>query len=183
MPTILHKFRDHQVAADTEILILGTFSGDTEEGTDFFYGRSRTFLWHLLPQCWDQDPLKDAGLEQKRKFMTERKIDFADLIHAIDVPYGEEKNVDDSFIDSQATEWKDIISIMESLSNLKAVYFTRKTFNGIPNTRRQLNPVIEYCRQKDIRICKLETPAKFYSPEKLQQWKDTIVSRKTCLRP
>jgi len=183
MPTILHKFRDHQVAADTEILILGTFSGDTEEETDFFYGRSRNFLWHLLPQCWAGNPLKEADFEEKKRFMEERKVDFADLIHAIDVPEGEEKNVDDAFIDSQATEWKDVIGIMESLSNLKAVYFTRKTFNGIPNTKRHLGPIVEYCRQKDIRICKLETPAKFYSPEKLQQWKDTIVYRKTCLRP
>lgn len=183
MPTILHKFRDHQVATDTEILILGTFSGDTEEGTDFFYGRSRNFLWHLLPQCWGGEPLKEASLEEKQRFMAERKVDFADLIHAIDVPEGEEKNVDDAFIDSQATEWKNIIVTMESLSNLKAVYFTRKTFNGIPNAKRHLNTVIDYCRQKDIRICKLETPAKFYSPEKLQQWKDTIVYKKTCLKP
>jgi G:T/U-mismatch repair DNA glycosylase len=180
---ILHKFRDHQVAADTEILILGTFSGDTEEGTDFFYGRSRNFLWHLLPQCWAKEPLKEAGLEEKKRFMAEHKIDFADLIHAIDVPEGEEKNVDDAFIDSQATEWKNIIQIMKSLSNLKAVYFTRKTFNGIPNAKRHLAPIVDYCRQMDIRICKLETPAKFYSPEKLQQWKDTIVSKKTCLKP
>jgi G:T/U-mismatch repair DNA glycosylase len=183
MPTILHKFKDHQVAADTEILILGTFSGDTEEGTDFFYGRSRNFLWHLLPQCWAREPLKEAGLEEKKRFMTERKVDFADLIHAIDVPEGEEKNVDDAFIDSQATEWKNIIGIMESLPKLKAVYFTRKTFNGIPNTKKHLGPIVDYCRQKNIRICKLETPAKFYSPEKLQQWKDTIVSGKTCLKP
>lgn len=183
MSIILHKFRDHKINADTEILILGTFSGDTEDGTDFFYGRQRTFLWHLLPQCWDKDPLKDASIEEKMNFMAEHRIDFADLIHAIDVPEGEERNVDDAFIDSQATEWKDIIKTIDSLPKLKAVYFTKKTFNGIPNTKRQLTLVAEHCKQKNIRICKLETPAKFYSPEKLQQWKDTIVHKKTCLRP
>lgn len=183
MPQILHKFRDHRIAPETEILILGIFSGDTEDGTDFFYGRQRTFLWHLLPQCWAEEPLKDAALEEKRRFMAAHKVDFADLIHGIKVPAGEERNVDDAFIDSSATEWKDILTIIDSLPRLKAVYFTRKTFNGIPNTKKQLSAIAAHCQEKGIRICKLETPAKFYSPEKLQQWKDTIISRKTCLRP
>lgn len=183
MPKILHKFSNHQVAADTETLILGIFSGETEEGTDFFYGRQRTFLWHLLPQCWNEEPLKEATYEQKREFMLRHKIDFADLIHAIEVPEGEERNTDDAFIDAQATEWKDIRALIDSLPKLKAVYFTRKTFNGIPNTKKRLGLIAAYCREKNIRICKLETPAKFYSPEKLQQWKDTMVNKITCLRP
>jgi G:T/U-mismatch repair DNA glycosylase len=182
MPVILHKFREHQVSPNTEILILGTFNPDIPDGPDFFYGRPRNFLWHLLPHCWGLSSLKESSLSSKQKFMTAYKIDFADLIHALDIPEGEESNVDDAFIDSHVNQWKDIKGIIDNLPNLKAVYFTRKTFNGIPNMRGQVNLIAEHCKQKNIRICKLDTPARFFSPEKEQQWKDTIVLHKTCLR-
>ena len=183
MPLINHKFIEHQVSSDTEILILGTFNHDDQDGPDFFYGRSRTFLWHLLPQCWNLEPLKEADIMDKRNFMETYKIDFADLINAIDVPEGEEENVDDNFIDTHVIEWKDIIALVNSLPKLNAVYFTRKTFNGITNTKVQIMQIAKHCQQKNIRFCKLETPARFHSPEKQQQWIDTIVLKSTCLRP
>jgi hypothetical protein len=183
MPTILHKFRNHQLNPQTEILILGTFNPDIPDEVDFFYGRSRNFLWHLLPQCWGLAPLKDAPLSSKQEFMTQYKIDFADLIHSLEIPEGQEENTDDTFVDSHVKEWKDIIQLIGTLPNLKAVYFARKTFNGIPNMRIQINMVSEYCKEKGIRICKLETPARHYSVEKQQQWVDTIVLQNTCLRP
>jgi len=182
MPIILHKFREHQVNPQTEILILGTFNPDIPAGPDFFYGRTRNFLWHMLPQCWNLEPLKESSLLNKQEFMAAYKIDFADIIHSIDVPEGEESNVDDTFIDNHVQEWKDINALIESLPNLKAVYFTRKTFNGIANMRIQIIKVANFCKQKNIRFCKLETPARFYSPEKQQQWIDTIVLQNTCLR-
>lgn len=183
MPVILHKFRDHEVSPATETLILGTFNPDLEGGPDFFYGRLRNFLWHLLPQSFGLEPLKEAELASKKAFMAEYKIDFADVIHALDIPEGKEGNVDDDFIDSHVQEWKDINSLIDTLPNLKAVYFTRKTFNGIPKIRQQITSIAAHCKQKDIRMCKLETPSKFYSDEKLQQWIDTIVRQSTCLKP
>jgi G:T/U-mismatch repair DNA glycosylase len=183
MPIILHKFKDHQVNAQTEVLFLGTFNPDIPNGADFFYGRSRSFLWHLLPQCWDLPPLKEASLVEKQEFMATYKIDFADLITALDVPLGEEENVDDDFIDSHVQQWKDIIALIDTLPELKEVYFTRKTFNGIPNMRTQVRMIASYCFKKGIRFCKLETPARFYNPEKQQQWIDTIVLKTSCLRP
>ena len=183
MSTVIHKFIDYQVNPKTEILILGTFTPDGVEGPDFFYGRERSFLWHLLPICWGLPDLKDAPLADKQAFMAEYKVDFADFIQSINVPEGLEQNVDDSFIDSHVDQWKDIGSLIDSLPNLQAVYFTRKTFNGIPNTRAQLSLITDRCRQRNIRLCKLETPAKFFSPEKQQQWIDTIVLKTTCLKP
>ena len=183
MSIILHKFRDHRVSLKTEILFIGTFNPDTPDGPDFFYGRTRNFLWHLLPQCWQLDSLKEAPLEEKQALMATYKIDFADLIHSIDVPEGEEDNVDDTFIDTHVHEWKNVIDLLKTLPRLKAVYFTRKTFNGISNMRVQINLIAGYCRQHNIRFCKLETPARFHSPEKQQQWIDTIVLQNTCLKP
>lgn len=182
MQTVHHKFNILIPSSDTEILILGTFVPEGEEDTDFFYGRPRNFLWHLLPICWKQESLKEAGLQQKQEFMSRKKIGFADLIDTLEVPEGEESNTDDTFVDTHVSAWNDIISLIETLPNLKAVYFTRKTFNGIPNMKVQLNLIAAYCKQKGIRMCKLETPARHFSVEKQQQWIDTIVLQKTCLR-
>ena len=182
MPIILNKFREYNVSSKTEILILGTFSPDTPGAPDFFYGRAKSFLWHLLPQCWGLDSLKEASLISKKDFMSSFKIDFADIIDALDVPEGQEANVNDTFEDNHVSQWKDIISLIDSLPDLKAVYFTRKTFNGIPNIRVQIAMIAEYCKKRNLRICKLETPSRFFSPEKQQQWLDTIVLQNTCLR-
>jgi G:T/U-mismatch repair DNA glycosylase len=182
MAIIVNKFREYQVSAQTEILILGTFSPDIPEAADFFYGRSRTFLWHLLPQCWGVEPLLEAPVSRKKEFMSAYNIDFADIINAVDMPEKGETSLDDIFIDSHVHQWNDIIALIDTLPDLKAVYFTKKTFSGIPLMRAQIKVAADYCAQKGIRFCKLETPSKFYSPEKLQQWIDTMVLKTTCLR-
>jgi hypothetical protein len=183
MPVILHKFRNHQVIPETEILILGTFNPDIPTGPDFFYGRQRNFLWHLLPQSWGLPSLKNEPLPVKQAFMAEYKIDFTDIIHALDIPDGMEANVDDDFIDGHITQWKGITQLIDTLPNLKAVYFTRKTFSGIPNMKARIVAIAQHCNSKGIRLCKLETPARFYSEGKQQQWIDTIIAQTTCLRP
>jgi G:T/U-mismatch repair DNA glycosylase len=182
MSIVQNKFKNYQVNPNTEILILGTFSHDVVDGADFFFGKARNFLWHLLPICYNLPSLKEATLKEKQDFMLKYKIDFADLIATLDVPEGEENNLDDTFIDTHASEWKDIPALIAGLSHLKAVYFTRKTFNGIANTKKQIALTAQYCLENKIRFCKLETPAKFFSPEKQQQWIDTIVKQKTCMK-
>ncbi|WP_207429440.1 hypothetical protein [Pedobacter sp. SYSU D00535] len=182
MPKVAHKFKHILPHEGTEILILGTFVPEGEEDTDFFYGRPRNYLWHLLPICWKGQSLKEAPLSEKQHFMQKRKIGFADLIDALEVPEGEETNTDDAFVDTHVQQWNDIISIIDSLPALKSVYFTRKTFNGIPNLKVQMAVIAAHCKQKGIRICKLETPARHFSVEKQQQWIDTIVKQTTCLK-
>ncbi len=182
MPQVTHKFKHIFPDADIQTLILGTFVPEGEDDTDFFYGRSRNYLWHLLPICWKGESLKDVALNEKQYFLQEHKIGFADLIAVLEVPEGEETNTDDIFVDTHVLQWNDIISLIDSLPDLKAVYFTRKTFNGIPNLKVQLNLIAAHCKQKGIRICKLETPARHFSEEKQQQWIDTIVGQRTCLK-
>jgi G:T/U-mismatch repair DNA glycosylase len=182
MPIVYNKFKTYQPNPNTEILILGTFSHDVVDGADFFFGKSRNFLWHLLPISFNLPSLKEASLMHKQAFMDKHKIDFTDMIETLEVPEGEENNLDDTFIDTHAKEWKNIPSLIASLSHLKAVYFTRKTFNGIANAKKQIAITAQYCQENNIRFCKLETPAKFFSPEKQQQWIDTIVKQKTCMK-
>lgn len=180
--TLYNKFNTHQVQPDTEILLLGTFTHDHPHSGDFFFGRPRNFLWHLLPVCFKHIPLKDAPLKAKQEFMAKHHIDFTDVISVLEVPFSDDENMEDDFIDSHAHTFTDLIALVDSLPKLKAVYFTRKTFNGIPNIKAAVNKLAVHCQHKQIRMCKLDTPARHFSDEKQQQWIDTIILKKTCLR-
>lgn len=182
MVVINNKFNSYKPAQQTEILLLGTFTHDHAHSGDFFFGRPRNFLWHLLPLCFKQQSLKEASLQQKQAFMSKYKIDFADVIRSLEVEWGEEEITEDDFIDSHAQEYNNLIGLVDSLPNLKAVYFTRKTFNGIPGIKTKMNELAQHCMAKNIRFCKLDTPARHFSDEKQKQWIDTIVLQKTCLR-
>ena len=114
--------------------------------------------------------------------MQKHKVGCADLIDALEVPEGEETNTEDTFVDSHVLQWNNIISLIDSLPALNAVYFTRKTFNGIPDIKVQVTAIAAHCKQKGIRLCKLQTPARHFSVEKQQQWTDTIVLKRTCLK-
>lgn len=181
MPIIQHKFRNHQVSLDTTILILGTFNPDIPEGPTFFYGRPRNFLWRLLPGCWNLPSLKTQPLNAKQAFMSAHRIDFADVIHSVDVPVGQHANFLDTYIDDKVQQWKDIITLINQLSKLAAVYFTRKTFGGIPNIQNEISNIKSHCTNNNIKFCLLETPARFYNAGKQQQWIDTIVNQNTCI--
>lgn len=182
MSVITNKFSSYQAGPNTEILLLGTFTHDHAHSGDFFFGRPRNFLWHLLPVCFKQPSLKDAPLEQKQAFMKKYNVDFADVIRSLEVEWGDEEITEDDFIDSHAHEYSELITLVDSLPNLKAVYFTRKTFNGIPGIKAKMNELAQHCITKNIRFCKLDTPARHFSDEKQKQWIDTIVLQKTCLR-
>lgn len=181
MPIVQHKFNNHQVSIYTEILILGTFNPNIPAGPDFFYGRPRNYLWQLLPACWGLPSLKGANLAAKHLFMNTHKIDFADTIASVNVPVDEEDNVNDIFIDNKVHEWKNIVQLIDSLPKLKAVYFTRTTFGGIPNIRTQIRFIRSHCIQKKIRFCLLLTPSRFTDEAKQLQWNNTIIDQITCI--
>lgn len=181
MSIVNNKFIEHKPAAQAEMIILGLFSSPNKQSGDFFFGRSRVFLWHMLPICFKQPTLQEASVAEKKKFMERYKVDFLDIIASVDLD-DEEAILDDELIDGQVHEFTDIVTQLKQLPKLKAVYFTRKTFNGIPHCKHALQSVVTYCRENNIRFCKLDTPSRHFSTEKQQQWIDTIVLQKTCLR-
>jgi G:T/U-mismatch repair DNA glycosylase len=171
MSIIKHRFLDHQINPETEILILGTFNPDTEKNeADFFYGRSRNFLWKLLPTAFQKPDLKKASKQEKLSFIVQGKIDFIDLIAEIEVEDGQEANYNDDFIDSKVTKWQNIKTEIEKLKNLKKICFTRKTVTDIPNMNYQIEIVQEYCFKNGIYFKTLTTPARFYSEKKQIEW-------------
>jgi G:T/U-mismatch repair DNA glycosylase len=130
MPIIKHKWRTYTPKSDTRILILGTFHPDINTGADFFYGRKRNYLWSLLPSCFNYRDLRGAdNLEAKYKFIESHKIGFADIIESVNVSDDQKANYSDNYIDSRVDALNEIGALMDSLINLEAVYFTRKTFN------------------------------------------------------
>jgi len=74
MKRIKHRFINHTINPKTEILIIGTFNPDTEENiADFFYGRSRNFLWTLLATAYNEASLKGQPRDEKLKFIEKIK--------------------------------------------------------------------------------------------------------------
>ena len=166
---IRHRFIDHKIDPKTETLVVGTFNPDTPENTaDFFYGRQRNFLWTLIPTCFGEESLKGKSKDEKLRFINKLKIDFIDLISEVDVE--EVANYDDAYIDDKVSVWRNIVSELELLQNVKRIALTRKTFTDIPNMRVEIEKIRLFCNQKNIVFEYLPTPARFYNNDKQDKW-------------
>jgi len=169
MTTIKHRFRDHQINSKTEILVIGTFNPDTEKNAaDFFYGRPRNFLWTLVPTAFNEASLKNKSKDDKLKFIEKYRIDFIDLISAVKVD--EVTNYDDSYLDDKVLDWREIITEISNLPNLKRICLTRKSFADIPNVKIRIDAIKEYCDKSKIKFQFLSTPARFYRADKQEEW-------------
>jgi len=136
---MLHKFSDHEVSPETEILILGTFHPELKRDGDFFYSQTGNFLWKILPACFDEDDICKRPHSTKKGFMTRHRIDFADIIASLKP--GNESSFRDELIDGFVNDWNKTEELIDSLKMLQAVYFTRKTFSCIPFIRRSVKPI------------------------------------------
>lgn len=168
---ITHRFLDHRIHPNTEVLLIGTFNPETERNpAEFFYGRRQNFLWRLLPIARGEKDLKECSPAEKLAFMHRHRIDFTDLIEELCVESGQEANYDDTYLDSKVSRWKDIIGLIDSLPYLKKVAFTRKTFAGIPNMKQRILEIQWHCESKGLDFKALTTPSRFYSTVKQSEW-------------
>ncbi|MEO6722812.1 MAG: hypothetical protein ABIN67_20765 [Ferruginibacter sp.] len=171
MKIIRHRFLQYKIDLATEILIVGTFNPETENNpAEIFYGRSRNFMWRLLPIALGGEDLKQKDRTDKLNFIHAHKIGFVDLVAEVTVDIGSETNYNDSYIDSKVTKWRDVTGIMKQLLHLKKVCFTRKTFSDIPQVRKKVMEVERFCKEKGIPFQYLSTPARIYSKAKQQEW-------------
>ena len=171
MIIVKHRFLDHQVNPETETLIIGTFNPETTNNdAEFFYSRSRNYLWRLLPTAFGESDLKAKSKQEKVGFIQKYKIDFTDLIEEIQVEEGQEANYYDGFIDNKVTQWKNVIELIDRLPNLKRVCFTRKSFSDIQNMKMNLDSIQQHCDNKKITFKTLTTPARFYREDKQTEW-------------
>jgi len=177
MAMVKHKFLNHIIQSDTEILIIGTFNPETPGNeAEFFYGRKRNFLWTLLPNSFNENALKNSSLDEKKLFMKKFKIDFVDLIEEIEIEEGQEKNYYDGYIDKRVKKWKDIQNLIKEHPRIKKVCFTRITFGGIANIEHKIKEVEEYCLESGIQFACLLTPARFVNDDKQRSWNEFFQS-------
>ncbi len=171
MIAVQHRFLNHQINPGTETLIIGTFNPETADNeAEFFYGRSRNYLWKLLPTAFGKKDLKGTYKQERSEFIRKYKIDLIDLIEEIKVDEGQEANYYDGYIDNKVTRWRNVVSVIDSLQNLKRVCFTRKTFSDIPNIKKQLEAIQQHCDNKQILFRAMTTPARSYSEDKQTEW-------------
>lgn len=169
MAKIRHRFIDHRINPKTETLVIGTFNPDTEDNiADFFYGRQRNYLWTLIPSAFKEASLKGKSKYEKVDFVKNHKIDFIDLIAEVEVD--EAANYDDSYLDSRVSEWRDIITEIKNLKNLKQICLTRKSFADIPNMKLKIDEIKSYCQEIETPFDFLPTPARFTNAEKQTVW-------------
>ena len=160
---------DHQIDPKTKTLIIGTFNPETERNeAEFFYGRSRNFLWKLLPVAFGEESLKNKSKAEKLDFIQEHNIDFIDLISPVNVD--EVANYKDGYLDKSKPEFRETKSEIEKLPNLKRVCFTRKSFSDIPNMKIEIEKIEAFCNEKNISFKYLTTPARYYREDKQQEW-------------
>jgi G:T/U-mismatch repair DNA glycosylase len=175
---MLHKFRDHEINPETEMLILGTFHPDTSRSGDFFYTETGNFLWKILPACYDEDDLRRRQLSSKKEFMARHRIDFADIIDSLKP--GQEYRFGDEFIDDYVDKWNNIENLIDGLDKLQAVYFTRKTFGRIPCIEERIAQIRNHCVEKCLRFSLLGTPARHSDLGKILNWKMTMIDKTIC---
>ena len=102
MTKIKHRFINHKINPQTEILVIGTFNPDTDKNkADFFYGRPRNFLWTLISTSFGKTSLKGKSKEEKLQFIELFKIDFIDLISEVEVE--EVANYNDHYLDDKVS--------------------------------------------------------------------------------
>jgi G:T/U-mismatch repair DNA glycosylase len=171
MPIVKHRFQSHGIHPATETLIVGTFNPEAEANeADFFYGRSRNFLWRLLPTAFGEQDLKGKSKEDKISFIRKHRIDFVDLIAQVEVDPGEEANYDDIYLDGKKPILNDVVAELEKLNHLKRVCLTRKTLAGIPHMKEKVEEIQHYCAANSIDFSLLKTPARTYSASKQAIW-------------
>jgi len=180
MITVKHKFLDHQINTETETLIIGTFNPKTTDNdAEFFYGRSRIYLWRLLPTAFGETDLKGATKQKKLEFIRKYKIDFIDLIEEVEEV--EEApvqgiNYRDDYIEGRVKKWRNIEKEINNLKKIKRVCITRKTFNDVPNIRKKVEAIKELCIKSEILFKPLISPARYYNQNKQSEWTNFLLN-------
>jgi len=178
MRRIEHKFIDHQIDLSAETLIIGTFNPNIEKNdADFFYGRSKNYLWTLLPVALGASNLKEKTKLEKVEFIQKHKIDFIDLISEIMIRDDEKLNYTDTLLDGKVSKWTDVIEVISKLKHLKRIGFTRRTFAGVPNIQEQIEKIKSYAEQRGIFFQFFTTPARFYNQLKQEEWNLFLMPR------
>jgi hypothetical protein len=173
---IIHRCADHMIDPQTETLIIGTFNPDIKANcADFFYGRPHNHLWTILPGVFGEEGLKGKTKEAKLRFIRAKRIDFIDLIWALE---SEPPDYSDTCLDKmQGVRWReDIIEQIDELRSLKRVCVSRKGFDDVPNIGKKVDEIATHLKGRPIVFKCVHTPARAYSRAKVE-WAEFLRSQ------
>lgn len=142
----------------------------------FFYSTGRNYLWKLLTRAYEHNDLSNKSIEEKKKFMLVKKIDFIDLISEVSVDDAKKGSRSDKYIDDKVTVWRNVLKEIDKLKYIKKVCFSRKTLKDIPEISKHIKEIEMFCVNNKISFKYLKTPARFYSNEKQILWSDFLIS-------
>jgi G:T/U-mismatch repair DNA glycosylase len=177
MIVIRHKFAGRKILKDTKILIIGTFNPDTPQNTaNFFYSRPHNYLWEIIPTAFGSQSLKKAKKDEKEKYIKDKKIDFIDIIEAIEVETDKADNYADDFIDNKIIKLRNVIAEFRKLKDIKKVGFSRKTFDcNIPQIKKEKEKIENFCKENRIYFQALSTPSRSNNVKKQKEWTDFLI--------
>ncbi|CAM3556193.1 hypothetical protein [Arcobacter aquimarinus] len=180
---VKHKFYDECVKKflDNEILIIGTFNPNIQNNeANFFYGRNRNYFWKILPELWNEESLKGKDINIKKNFLEDKKIAITDLILCIEMKESQINSFKDDNI-SNVKKWN-TDNIIDNLkcSNIKKIFFTRKSFNKSTNfLKMEICKIKSYCESNFIKFEFLPTPSRYANEKKIKEWKELIFNDNT----
>lgn len=190
-----HRFINKLIPKwEIEYLFIGTFNpiwNNANNNVDYFYGRSKNQFWCILPNVFNSPCLIVKTKNEKIEFCKSHKIGITDIIKSI--PNADEDNdyhkelifsYKDTDIESKNNDVSNfdiefntttIIKLIEN-NPIKGVFFTRSTFQDIPQIRKQWN-IIKQCQKNKFITGALLSPAQYFKygvKDKIEKWRDII---------
>lgn len=160
-----------------ETLIIGTFNPEQSwvpnNGANYFYGRSRNYMWNALPLFAGDNKIEKTDPSAQINFLKKHQIGLTDLLIRIndaDIHNQLHQKRVASFLDKEIETFGSFTwntdAIIECIMSgqLKAVYFTRlgnrKLANPGQNSfEHQMRLIESACEKQNIPVFRLHTPS------------------------
>lgn len=158
-------------------LIIGTFNPETiwhpQNAAQYFYGRTKNYLWKILPQFVGADAIPHADVAAQMEFLKQHNIGLTDLLIRINDAEIENPDhvtkirtvLDDQIEQFNVFEWNTSF-IMDYITNndIQAIYFTKlgnpNQININPQTfEAQIREIENRCSDLEIPSYRLHTPS------------------------
>jgi hypothetical protein len=194
-----HRFYSELVPQQKPLkfLIIGTFNpswdATNNNNASYFYGRSTNLFWCICPHAFNDNCLVDKRVNEWKEFCSKHNIGLTDIIREVTnaekgnleheqlLTSFEDKNLDikhaEKYVFDIEFNTKQINNLIsESRAELKGVFFTRMTFNGINRIENEWRLIKSLCEKLNIYSAALPTPSVRVGgiKDKIQTWRHEI---------
>lgn len=194
-----HRFIDKfPTRTGLKFLFIGTFNPEWDSfdgvGSEFFYGRSKSLFWCILPHAFEDSCLIDKGPKDWEYFCQERDIGLIDLVAAVEnAEFSNDldrKYLTDGYKDSSLEVKVEghfrfelhfttslILKLVENNSKtLQGIILTRTSNQGIPRIWAEWLRIKEFAQTHNIPSIELPTPSTrgIGIMDKIRIWRNAI---------